>query len=45
MIAGRVLTWGGEQVISRQVTAGAPEDDAKVARELAQSQWYGTYRR
>jgi len=45
VIAGRVLTWGGEQVISRQVTAGAPEDDAKVARELAQSQWYGTYRR
>jgi|SRR5882757_1433312 len=45
VIAGRVLAWGGEQVISRQVATGDPEDDAKIARELAETQWYGTYRR
>jgi AcrR family transcriptional regulator len=43
--AGRVLAWGGEQVIARQVAIGNPKDDAQVAREMALSQWYGTYRR
>jgi len=45
VIAGRVLAWSGEQVIARQVAIGNPKEDAKVARELADSQWFGTYRR
>jgi AcrR family transcriptional regulator len=44
-IAGQVLAWSGEQVIARQVSIGDPANDAKVARELANAQWYGTYRR
>jgi hypothetical protein len=43
--AGRVPAWGGRQVVARQVTTGSEEDDAKVARELAMTQWHGTYRR
>ncbi|HEY0693798.1 MAG TPA: TetR/AcrR family transcriptional regulator [Kribbella sp.] len=43
--AARVLVTGGQQVVVRQVTTGAPEDDARVARELATAQWYGVYRR
>lgn len=43
--AGQVHAWGGEQVIARQVATGNPQDDAKVARELAYAQWFGTYRR
>jgi AcrR family transcriptional regulator len=42
--AGQVLTWSGEQVIARQVGIGERKDDAKVARALAEQQWFGTYR-
>jgi len=45
--AARVMVWGAEQVIANQVirsTAG-DEADARLARELAASQWYGVYRR
>jgi AcrR family transcriptional regulator len=45
VVAGRVLAWGGEQVIARHITMGDPDDDGAVAREMARSQWYGTYRR
>jgi AcrR family transcriptional regulator len=45
VVAGRVLAWGGEQVIARQITTGDPDDDSAVAAEMARSQWYGTYRR
>jgi TetR/AcrR family transcriptional regulator, ethionamide resistance regulator len=45
VVAGRVLAWGGEQVIARHITMGDPDDDSAVAREMARSQWYGTYRR
>ena len=45
VIAGQVLAWSGEQVIARQVSIGDPANDAKVARELAKAQWFGTYRR
>jgi len=41
------MVWGAEQVIANQVirsTAG-DEADARLARELAASQWYGVYRR
>jgi len=44
-VAGQVLAWSGEQVIARQVSIGDPANDQKVARELAESQWHGTYRR
>lgn len=43
--AAHVLAWGGEQVIARQVATGDPARDEAVARDLAGSQWYGTYRR
>ncbi|MGW3243767.1 TetR/AcrR family transcriptional regulator [Streptomyces sp. NPDC001070] len=43
--AAQVLAWGGEQVIARQVAIGDPARDEAVARDLAESQWYGTYRR
>jgi AcrR family transcriptional regulator len=43
--AAQVLVTGGQQVIVRQVTTGAPENDARVARELATAQWYGVFRR
>jgi AcrR family transcriptional regulator len=43
--AGQVLTWSGEQAIARQVGIGERKDDAKVARALAELQWFGTYRR
>jgi len=45
VVAGRVLAWGGQQVIAQQITMGDPDDDGAVAREMARSQWYGTYRR
>ena len=43
--AGQVLTWSGEQVIARQVTVGDRKDDAKIAKALADLQWFGAYRR
>lgn len=43
--AAQVLAWGGEQVIARQVAIGDPARDEAVARDLAESQWYGTYHR
>lgn len=43
--AAQVLAWGGEQVIARQVAIGDPARDEAVARDLADSQWYGTLRR
>ncbi|WUD71165.1 TetR/AcrR family transcriptional regulator [Streptomyces sp. NBC_00510] len=43
--AAQVLAWGGEQVIARQVAIGDPARDEAVARDLAESQWHGTYRR
>lgn len=43
--AAQVMAWGGEQVIARQVAIGDPAGDEAVARELAESQWYGAYRR
>ncbi|MFK4087995.1 hypothetical protein ACI2LF_28045 [Kribbella sp. NPDC020789] len=45
VVAGQVLAWSGEQVNARQVSIGDPANDRKVARELAESQWHGTYRR
>jgi AcrR family transcriptional regulator len=42
--AAQVMVWGGEQVILKHVTTNAG-DDARVARELASSNWYGVYRR
>ena len=45
VVAGRVLAWGGEQIIARQITIGDPDDDTAVAWDMARSQWYGTYRR
>jgi AcrR family transcriptional regulator len=44
-IAGKALAWGGEQITARQVGTGDPKNDAAVAREVALTQWYGTYRR
>jgi len=44
-VAGRVLAWGCEQVVARQISLGDPDDDTAVAWEMARSQWYGTYRR
>jgi len=45
VVAGKVLAWGGEQIIARQIALGDPDGDSAVAREMARSQWYGTYRR
>jgi AcrR family transcriptional regulator len=47
VLAARVMVWGGEHVIASYV-AGTPADaamDVKLARELAESHWYGVYRR
>lgn len=47
VLAARVMVWGGEHVIVSHV-AGTPADaamDVKLARELAESHWYGVYRR
>jgi AcrR family transcriptional regulator len=44
-IAGQIMAWSGEQVIARQVSIGDPADDAEVARTLAETLWYGTFRR
>ncbi|MFE2542851.1 hypothetical protein [Actinacidiphila glaucinigra] len=43
--AAQVLAWGGEEVIARQVAIGDPARDEAVARDLAESQWYGTLQR
>ncbi|WP_127504849.1 TetR/AcrR family transcriptional regulator [Actinoplanes solisilvae] len=43
--AARVIVWGGFQVIAHQVLAGAPEQDERVARELALFEWHGAFRR
>ncbi|MEV7342938.1 TetR/AcrR family transcriptional regulator [Streptomyces sp. NPDC093544] len=45
VVSGKVLTWGGAQVIAQQIAMGDPDGDSVVALELARSQWYGTYRR
>jgi hypothetical protein len=36
---------GGFRVIAQPAVSGRPGDDAKVAHELAASQWYGAFRR
>lgn len=41
----RVVVVGGEQAIVDQATAGNPADDAVFARELAETWWYGVFRR
>ena len=43
--ASQVIVHGGIRVITQQALAGAPEQDATVARELAANQWYGAFRR
>jgi AcrR family transcriptional regulator len=43
--ATRVVVIGGEQAIVDQVTTGDPATDAGFARELAETWWYGVYRR
>ncbi|GIF63812.1 hypothetical protein Ais01nite_18470 [Asanoa ishikariensis] len=43
--AARVIVQGGERAIFDQVTTAPPTDDAAFARELAQTWWYGVYRR
>ena len=43
--AAEIIDWGGAQVIVRQVTMRGPERDEIVARELAEHQYYGAYRR
>jgi TetR/AcrR family transcriptional regulator, ethionamide resistance regulator len=46
-LAARVMIWGGEHAIATYVigTADDEEMDAAMARELAASHWFGTYRR
>jgi AcrR family transcriptional regulator len=43
--ASQVIVYGGIRVITQQALSGAPDRDAKVARELAANQWFGAYRR
>jgi AcrR family transcriptional regulator len=43
--AAEIINWGGSQVIVRQVTMRGPERDEIVARELAEHQFFGFYRR
>ena len=43
--AAEIINWGGFHIIVRQVTTRGPERDKIVARELAEHQFYGTYRR
>ncbi|MCE7002856.1 TetR/AcrR family transcriptional regulator [Kibdelosporangium philippinense] len=45
LLAAHVMTWGGEQVITRQAASGDPDRDAAVAQELAIHRWYGVFRR
>jgi AcrR family transcriptional regulator len=45
VIAARVMTWDGNQVIARHVASGEESLDAAVARELALIRWHGVYRR
>jgi AcrR family transcriptional regulator len=45
VIASRVQVWGGEHAVARQVATGDPQDDARFAREAANAQWFGLYRR
>jgi hypothetical protein len=35
----------GIRVITQQALTGAPDRNAKVARELAANQWFGAFRR
>lgn len=44
-IPSRLFVLGGMQVIAHQVAAGIPERDSDIARELANAQWYGAFRR
>lgn len=43
LTASQVIVWGGYRVISHQVASNQPGRDLAVARELARSQWYGTF--
>ncbi|MEV6375398.1 TetR/AcrR family transcriptional regulator [Micromonospora sp. WP24] len=43
--AARVLTWGGFQVLANHVLSGPESQDETVAREIAQLEWYGAFRR
>ncbi|MFK3979676.1 TetR/AcrR family transcriptional regulator [Micromonospora sp. NPDC050397] len=43
--AAEIINWGGSQLIVRQVTSRGPERDESIARELAELQFYGFYRR
>jgi AcrR family transcriptional regulator len=43
--ASQVIIYGGNRVITQQALSGAPDRDARVARELAANQWFGAYRR
>ena len=44
-LAGRVVVWGGIELIAWHVLNGDPGRDAHLARELATLQWYGVFRR
>ncbi|NMO55891.1 TetR/AcrR family transcriptional regulator [Actinoplanes sp. TBRC 11911] len=43
--AVRVLVHGGIQAITHHIATGDPADDAAVAREIAEIQWFGALRR
>ncbi|MEU6204621.1 TetR/AcrR family transcriptional regulator [Micromonospora musae] len=43
--AARVLIWGGFQVLANHVLSGPESQDEAVAREIAQLEWYGAFRR
>ncbi|WP_433378424.1 TetR/AcrR family transcriptional regulator [Actinoplanes sp. CA-142083] len=43
--AARVFVWGGFQVLARQVLTGPAAHDDMVAREIAELEWYGAFRR
>jgi AcrR family transcriptional regulator len=44
-ITARVMVWGADQALVRQVMVGDPATDVRFAGELALLQWYGAYRR
>ncbi|MFJ4692312.1 TetR/AcrR family transcriptional regulator [Streptomyces sp. NPDC088766] len=44
-LAAGMIVQGGSQVIAQQVANSDGGDDARVARELAHTFWYGVYRR
>ncbi|MFK3980595.1 TetR/AcrR family transcriptional regulator [Micromonospora sp. NPDC050397] len=43
--AVRVFVHGGIQAIAHHIATGDPADDAAVAREIAEIQWFGAFRR